>query len=76
MGVVVSIRQESAVAQESEVTVRYCISLKVLNAKELLNASRSHLIGHLVKMFAVNVGGRKCREFCKEQTNVLKHAEK
>ncbi|KNA47345.1 glysosyl-transferase [Vibrio cholerae MZO-3] len=50
----VSIRQESAVAQESEVTVRYCISLKVLNAKELLNASRSHLIGHLVKMFAVN----------------------
>ncbi|GIA22378.1 ISAs1 family transposase [Vibrio cholerae] len=54
MGVVVSIRQESAVAQESEVTVRYCISLKVLNAKELLNASRSHLIGHLVKMFAVN----------------------
>ncbi|EGR4358685.1 glysosyl-transferase [Vibrio cholerae] len=54
MGVVVSIRQESAVAQESEVTVRYCISLKVLNVKELLNASRSHLIGHLVKMFAVN----------------------
>ncbi len=54
MGVVVSIRQESAVAQESEVTVRYCISLKVLNAKELLNASRSHLIGHLVKMLAVN----------------------
>lgn len=54
MGVVVSIRQESAVAQESEVTVRYYISLKVLNAKELLNASRSHLIGNLVKMLAVN----------------------
>lgn len=59
MGIVVSIRQESAVAQESEVTVRYYISSKALSAKELSNASRSHWlvesmhwILNLVKMLA------------------------
>ena len=29
MGIVVSVRQEEAVAKESEITVRYYISLKV-----------------------------------------------
>ncbi|EKO3625615.1 hypothetical protein M3913_002977 [Vibrio metschnikovii] len=33
MGIVVSIRQESAVAQESDVTALYYISSKVLSAK-------------------------------------------
>ena len=42
MGIVVSVRQEEAVAKESEVTVRYYISSKDLNAKELLSATRSH----------------------------------
>lgn len=42
MGIVVSVRQEEAVAKESEITVRYYISSKNLNAKELLNATRSH----------------------------------
>ena len=42
MGIVVSVRQEQAVAKESEVTVRYSISSKDSGAKELLNATRSH----------------------------------
>lgn len=33
MGIVVSVRQKEAVAKESEVTVRYYISSKDLNAK-------------------------------------------
>lgn len=42
MGIVVSIRQEEEVAKESELVVKYYISSKDLNAKELLNATRSH----------------------------------
>lgn len=42
MGIVVSIRQEGDVAYESEVSVRYYISSKELDAKTLLNATRSH----------------------------------
>ncbi|MCG6222954.1 ISAs1 family transposase, partial [Vibrio diabolicus] len=42
MGIVVSIRQEDAIAKESEVVVKYYISSKDLDAKELLNATRSH----------------------------------
>lgn len=57
MGIVVSVRQEEAVAKESEITVRYYISSKNLNAKELLNASRSHWVVesmHLVNALAEN----------------------
>ncbi|MDF5507225.1 ISAs1 family transposase, partial [Vibrio parahaemolyticus] len=42
MGIVVSIRQEEEVSKESELVVKYYISSKDLNAKELLNATRSH----------------------------------
>ena len=42
MGIVVSIRQEEEVAKESELVVKYYISSKDLNAKELLNATRSN----------------------------------
>lgn len=42
MGIVVPIRQVEVVAKESEITVRYYISSKDLNAKALLNATRSH----------------------------------
>lgn len=42
MGIVVSVRQEEAVAKESEITVRYYISSKDLSARQLLNAMRSH----------------------------------
>lgn len=42
MGIVVSIRQEAEVAKESEVSIRYYISSKKLDAKTLLHASRSH----------------------------------
>lgn len=40
MGIVVSIRQEDSVAKESEVAVKYYISSRDLNAKELLYATR------------------------------------
>jgi hypothetical protein len=43
MGTVVSIRQGSDVVKESEVSVRYYISSKLLDAKTLLNATRSQL---------------------------------
>ncbi|WP_442853174.1 ISAs1 family transposase [Aeromonas sp. HZM] len=39
---VVSVRQEEAVAKKSEITVRYYISSKNLNAKVLINATRLH----------------------------------
>ena len=63
MGIVVSIRQESAVAQESEVTVRYYISSKALSAKELLNASRSHwLVESMHWMLDTAFGEDACRK--------------
>ena len=42
MGIVVSIRQESEVAEENEISVCYYISSKKLDAKILLNSVRSH----------------------------------
>lgn len=42
MGIVVSVRQEEAVAKESEITVKYYIRSKDLNVMELLSAMRSH----------------------------------
>jgi len=42
MGIVVSIRHESEVAKEKEVSVRYYISSKELDAKTLLTSVRSH----------------------------------
>ncbi|PMM04234.1 transposase [Vibrio breoganii] len=42
MVIVDKIRQEGAVAKESEIVVKYYISSKDLNAKELLSATRSH----------------------------------
>ena len=42
MGIVASIRQESAVATEQDVSVRYYICSKELEAQKLLEATRSH----------------------------------
>ncbi len=42
MGIVASIRQESAVATEQDVSIRYCICSKELEAQTLLEATRSH----------------------------------
>ena len=42
MGFVVSINTPKEIAEESDIHVRYYISSKELNAKELLTASRSH----------------------------------
>ncbi|MGY5710527.1 ISAs1 family transposase, partial [Vibrio cincinnatiensis] len=42
MGIVASIRQESAVATEQDVRIRYYISSKDLEAQTLLEATRSH----------------------------------
>ena len=42
MGIVASIRQEADSAKESEISIRYYISSKKLDAKTLLNATRSH----------------------------------
>ncbi|ELM7987823.1 ISAs1 family transposase, partial [Escherichia coli] len=68
MGIVVSIRQESAVAQESEVTVRYYISSKALSAKELLNASRSHwLVESMHWMLDTAFGEDACRKRAEER---------
>lgn len=42
MGTVASIRQESAVATEQDVRIRYYICSKELEAQTLLEATRSH----------------------------------
>ncbi|MCX9567345.1 ISAs1-like element IS1358 family transposase [Vibrio cholerae] len=42
MGIVASIRQESAVATEQDVSIRYYICSKELEAQTLLEATRSH----------------------------------
>ncbi|MEZ9455661.1 ISAs1 family transposase, partial [Vibrio sp. 10N.222.54.C3] len=42
MGTAVFVRKEESVMKESEITLSYYISSKDLNAKELLNATRSH----------------------------------
>lgn len=42
MGIVASIRQESAVATEQDVRIRYYICSKELEAQTLLEATRSH----------------------------------
>ncbi|MEZ9631454.1 ISAs1 family transposase [Vibrio breoganii] len=42
MGIMVSIRQESELAQESEMSVRYYISSKELTAQELHDSTRAH----------------------------------
>lgn len=64
MGIAVSIRQESAVAKESEVTVRYYISSKVLSAKKLLNASSSHW---LVESMHWTLGTEFCEDPCRKR---------
>ncbi|EKM04752.1 transposase DDE domain protein [Vibrio cholerae HC-55B2] len=68
MGIVVSIRQESAVGKESEVTVRYYISSKSLSAKELLKASRSHwLVESMHWMLDTEFGEDACRKRAEER---------
>ncbi|HCG6981481.1 TPA: ISAs1 family transposase [Vibrio parahaemolyticus] len=63
MGIVVSIRQESDVVQESEVSVRYYISSKQLDAKTLLNATRSHwLVESMHWMLDTEFGEDDCRK--------------
>ncbi|MDV7106402.1 ISAs1 family transposase, partial [Vibrio sp. TH_r3] len=42
MGIIVSLRQQREAVEESEVSVRYYISSKDLDAKTLLNSTRSH----------------------------------
>ncbi|MDT8954609.1 ISAs1 family transposase, partial [Aeromonas caviae] len=67
MGIVVSVRQEEAVAKESEITVRYYISSKNLNAKELLNATRSHwLVESMHWSLDTTFGEDDCRKRAEE----------
>ncbi|EKG0042936.1 ISAs1 family transposase [Vibrio cholerae] len=67
MGIVV--RQESAVAQETEVTVRYYISSKELSTKGLLNASSSHwLVESMHWMLDTEFGEDACRKRAEERT--------
>ncbi|EPU1457787.1 ISAs1 family transposase [Escherichia coli] len=67
MGIVVSVRQEEAVAKESEITVRYYISSKNLNAKELLNATRSHwLVESMHWSLDTTFGEDACRKRAEE----------
>lgn len=74
MGIVVSIRQEDAIARESEVVVKYYLSSKDLDAIELLNVTRSHwlvesmhwsLIQHLEKMRVANAGEESAENFAR-----------
>lgn len=67
MGIVVSIRQEEAVAKESEIAVRYNISSKNLNAKGLLNATRSHwLVESMHWSLDTTFGEDACRKQAEE----------
>ncbi|CAH8242582.1 hypothetical protein VAEKB19_7050012 [Vibrio aestuarianus] len=76
MGIVVYVRQEEVVAKESEITVRYYISSKDLNAEELLNATRSHWLVEAMHWSLDNSFGEDaCRKFRKDQTDVFKHVE-
>lgn len=67
MGIVVFVRQEEAVANESEIMVRYYISSKDLNTKELLNATRSHWLVEAMHWSLDNsFGGDACRKRAEE----------
>lgn len=67
MGIVVSIRQEGAVAKESEVVVKYYISSKDLNSKELLAATRSHwLVESMHWSLDITFGEDACRKRAEE----------
>lgn len=69
MGIVISVRQEEAVAKESEIMVRYYISSKDLNAKELLNATRLHWLVEAMHWSLDNSFGEDaCRKRAEEST--------
>ncbi|WP_423252276.1 ISAs1 family transposase [Vibrio vulnificus] len=68
MGIVVSIKQESAVAQEPEITVRYYVSSKVLSTKELSNVLRSHwLVESIHWLLGSEFGEDVCRKRTEER---------
>ncbi|MCR9672209.1 hypothetical protein NB557_02925 [Vibrio alginolyticus] len=80
-GVVVSIRQASTVAKESEVTVRYYISSKALSAKECLNASRSlWFVESMHWVLGTELGEDACRKraenFSRIKTDLFKQAQR
>lgn len=67
MGIVVTIRQEEGVAKESDLTVKYYISSKDLDAKELSNSTRSHWrVESMHWMLDTEFGEDACRKRAEE----------